>query len=102
MSEYKLDLELEKDDAAARAKRDAQPPVYMPAMPPLGWIRWIHNRLGAWRFRKKLQRLLDYDDHMLDDMGHTRGELIMALKLPLKEDARQALLVWKAERRRTG
>jgi hypothetical protein len=100
MSEIDLNLELEKSSTARR--RDAKPHFYMPAMSPLWWIRWLHQRLDAWAFRRKLKHLLDYDDHMLEDMGHTRAELMMAIGLPLKADARKALLQWKAERRRTG
>lgn len=102
MSEIKLDLTFEVEEAARRARRDHMPDRYMPAMPPFGLIRWVGHRVDAWRFRRKLLRLLDYSDHMLDDMGHTRAELMMASKLPLKENARQALLDWKAVRRRTG
>ena len=97
----KLHWELELDPSAAEQSRDTTPKLIMPAMPPLGW-RWIRQRLGAWVYRRKLKCLLDYDDHMLDDMGHTRAELMMAIGLPLKADARKALLDWKAERRRTG
>jgi hypothetical protein len=101
MSEVDLELELEKS-STARRRRDAMPHFYLPAMPPLGWIRWLQQRSDAWAFRRKLKHLLDYDDHMLEDMGHTRAELMMAIGLPLKADARKALLQWKAERRRTG
>lgn len=99
MSEFDLKLELEKSFAERR--QDAVPHFYMPAMPPLGWIRWLRQRLDAWALRRKLKRLLDYDDHMLDDMGHTRAELMMAIGLPLKADVRKALRRWQAERRLT-
>lgn len=101
MSEIDLKLELEKL-SCARRRRDAMPHIYMPAMPPLGWIRWLEQRLDAWAFRRKLKHLLDCDDHVLEDMGHTRGELMTAIGLPLKADARKVLLQWKAERRRIG
>lgn len=101
MSEIDLNLELEKS-STVRRRRDAMPHFYVPAMPPLGWIRWLRQRLDAWAYRRKLKHLLDYDDHMLEDMGHTRAELVMAIELPLKADVREALLQWKAERRRTG
>ncbi len=101
MSEIDLNLELERS-STARRRQDDMPHIYMPAMPPLGLIRWLRQRLDAWAFRRKLKHLLDYDDHMLEDMGHTRIELMMTIELPLKTDARKALLQWKAERRRTG
>ncbi|GGX38718.1 hypothetical protein [Saccharospirillum salsuginis] len=97
-----LNLKLELDRSAAELPCDATPELNMPVMPPLGWIRWLRQRLDAWAFQRKIKRLLDYDDHMLEDMGHTRAELMMAIELPLKADARKALLGWKAERRRTG
>jgi len=98
----KFDLQLELNRSVVAQQRDATPKLLMPAMPPLGWIRWVRQRVDAWLFRRKLKHLLDYDDHMLDDMGHTRAELMMAIDLPLSADARKALLEWKAERRRTG
>ena len=101
MSEIDMKLELEKSSTADQ-RRDAMPHFYLPAMPPLGWIRWLQQRWEARAYRRKLRRLLDYDDHMLDDMGHSRAELTMAIKLPLQADARKALRRWRAERRRTG
>ncbi len=101
MSDIDLKLELE-ESYTARRQRDTMPHLYMPAMPPLGWIRALRQRLDAWAYRRKLRRLLDYDDHMLDDMGHTRTELMMAINLPLKENARKVLRQWRDERRRTG
>lgn len=99
----KIDLKLELQRAATvHRPRDVMPALGMPAMPPLGLIRWGRHRLEAWAFRRKLKHLLDYDDHRLEDMGHTRAELMMAIDLPLRADARQALLDWQAERRRTG
>lgn len=98
-----IDLQLEHQPSTdSRRQRDTAPHLYMPAMPPLGLIRWLYRRLDAWRFRRKLIRLLTYDDHMLDDMGHTRAELMMAIQLPLNANAREALRVWKAERRSNG
>lgn len=98
-----IDLQLENQlSSDSRRQRDAAPQLYMPAMPPLGLIRWLYRRVDAWRFRRKLIRLLDYDDHMLEDMGHTRAELMMAIRLPLGANARKALRGWKAERHRTG
>ncbi len=98
-----IDLKLEREESStARRQRDDMPHFYMPAMPPLGFIRAVRQRLDAWAFRRKMKRLLDYDDHILDDMGHTRAELMMAIKLPLKENARKVLRQWRDQRRRTG
>lgn len=78
------------------------PQLYLPSMPPL----WLLERAGrlykAWRYRRKLANLLRYDDHLLEDMGHTRAELSMALALPLSQDPRPLLKAWKALRRQTG
>lgn len=101
MFEIDMNPELEKSPTADQ-RRDAMPHFYLPAMPPLGWIRWLQQSWEARAYRRKLRRLLDYDDHMLDDMGHSRAELKMALNLPLQADARRALRRWRAERRRTG
>lgn len=78
------------------------PDVYMPAMPPLAlitalehwvWRRVVRTRLWmrAWARRRRLQRLQDYDDHLLEDMGYTRQELAWALSLPMRVNARRAL-----------
>ncbi|WP_104202890.1 hypothetical protein [Billgrantia saliphila] len=79
-------------------RRDApepEPDFYMPAMPPLGLIRAIERWWQTYRFRRQFRRrflhLLAYDDHMLEDMGHCRDDILWASRLPLKEDAEQAL-----------
>jgi len=59
-------------------------------------------RLTEWKYRRTLTSLLDYDDHVLEDIGMTRGELIMAIELPLTEDAKLALAQWREERLITG
>lgn len=101
MSEVDMKLE-ELETSSTQQRRDTMPHFYMPAMPPLGWIRWLQQKWEARAYRRKLKRLLDYDDNLLDDMGHSRAELTMAIKLPLEADARKALRRWRAERRRTG
>nr|WP_297459960.1 hypothetical protein [uncultured Halomonas sp.] len=76
----------------------------MPAMPPLGLINAVENWVHAWvrrrQFRQRFLYLLDYDDHILEDMGHCRDEIEWALRLPLREDAGRALLCRRAWRRR--
>lgn len=85
-------------------KRSPKPDLFMPAMPPLGLIDALENWVRAWvrrrQFRQRFLYLLDYDDHILEDMGHCREEIEWALGLPLREDAGQALLCRRAQRRR--
>ena len=50
------------------------------AMPRLH--RWIAN----WRARRGLARLEEADDHLLDDIGVTREDVVSALRLPLDCD----------------
>lgn len=64
--------------------------------------RSLAQRLTEWKYRRALVSLLNYDDHVLEDIGMTRGELIMAIELPLTQDAKQALSRWREERRITG
>jgi uncharacterized protein YjiS (DUF1127 family) len=45
--------------------------------------RLIHN----WRSRRRLARLSELDDRMLDDIGFTRQELDHALSRPITVDA---------------
>lgn len=75
---------------------------YMPSMPPLWLLDSARSLFQSWQYRRKLARLLSYDDHMLEDMGYTRAELLMAIELPLKQDPRPQLKAWKALRRQTG
>lgn len=81
--------------AAKRPAQPTRPDFFMPAMPPLGLI---HALESLWRnyqrrrqFRQRFLHLLAYDDHMLEDMGHFRDDILWASRLPLKEDADQAL-----------
>jgi len=84
------------------------PDLYMPAMPPLGLIeaaekhlrRWLANRKRRHTFRQRFLPLLAYDDAILDDMGHCRGDIQWAADLPLKKDAGEALLKRRIQRRR--
>ncbi|MDW5377509.1 hypothetical protein R6258_11325 [Halomonas sp. HP20-15] len=84
------------------------PDVYMPAMPPLGLIDALEKRLRIWlgnrkrrrAFRQRFLPLLAYDDAILDDMGHCRGDIQWAADLPLKEDAAAALSKRRAQRHR--
>nr|WP_300314812.1 hypothetical protein [Halomonas sp.] len=87
--------------AHAQFDKDAPPSpperldYYMPATPPLGLIHaleywwWTYRRRR--HFRRSVQPLLEYDDALLADMGFRHGDLVWALRLPLKEDALSAL-----------
>lgn len=46
----------------------------------------LHRIASNWLRRRKLYRLEELDDRMLDDIGLTRGELLTALRLPLVID----------------
>lgn len=90
--------------AEMQAETPSHPPlpdVYMPAMPPLGLLNALENRVRAWVRRRRLLRLLDYDDHILDDIGYTREELLWAASLPLKVNAHE-ILRQRRERRLNG
>lgn len=58
------------------------------------------ERVREIRTRRKLKRLLDLDDHMLKDVGVTRGEIDVATSMPLSADAATALRRMSLERRR--
>lgn len=66
------------------------------------WIEALSVWLATWQQRRRLARLLDYDDHLLADMGHRRSDLLDALALPFSADAQALLQQRKDERRRTG
>ena len=50
--------------------------------------------------RRAFNRLLSLDDHLLDDMGVSRAEVIMASYLPLSVNAAEELRRMSVERRR--
>jgi len=49
--------------------------------------RLLHN----WLTRRKVRALNEQDDHILDDIGVERGEVIWASRLPLTVNAAIAL-----------
>jgi uncharacterized protein YjiS (DUF1127 family) len=49
-------------------------------------IAAIRSASQAWRARRKLSRLLDMDDHMLNDVGVCREDVRWALDLPFSYD----------------
>ena len=58
------------------------------------------DRLQQMRVRRRMTRLLDLDDQLLDDIGVTRGEVDIALRTPLSVDAATELRRMSLERRR--
>ncbi len=50
--------------------------------------------------RRRLSRLRDLDDHMLDDIGVTRAEIEIATKLPFSRDPAEELRRLSLQRRR--
>lgn len=58
------------------------------------------ERIAQIRRRRGFNRLQDLDDHMLKDIGVTRGEVEIASTLPLSADAATELRRMSLERRR--
>jgi uncharacterized protein YjiS (DUF1127 family) len=58
------------------------------------------ERIAQIRRRRKFHRLHDLDDHMLHDIGVTRGEVEIAGNLPISVDAATELRRMSLERRR--
>lgn len=58
------------------------------------------DRINQLRRRRRMTRMLDLDDHMLKDIGVTRGEIEIALNMPLSADAATELRRMSIERRR--
>ncbi len=58
------------------------------------------DRIRAIRRRQRFNRLQALDDHMLDDIGVTRGEVEIVSALPLSVDAATELRRISLERRR--
>ncbi|MCH4564150.1 hypothetical protein MKP05_13615 [Halomonas sp. EGI 63088] len=88
------------------ADKPAPPPApdfYMPAMPPLGLItaveHWWHVYRRRRQFRRRFLPLLAHDDHILEDMGHHRDDILWASRLPLQVDALKALEECRALRK---
>ncbi|MGQ4878604.1 hypothetical protein ACOJCM_08530 [Billgrantia sp. LNSP4103-1] len=96
---------LRRPQPATRKRPDPppQPDFYMPAMPPLRLIHALETKwqdyLRRRRFRQRFLPLLAYDDHMLEDMGHCRDDILWASRLPLREDAEQALMQRRSMRK---
>ncbi len=51
----------------------------------------ISRLLRNWKVRRRVRALADQDDHILEDIGVTRGEVAWASRLPLTVNAAIAL-----------
>jgi uncharacterized protein YjiS (DUF1127 family) len=61
---------------------------------------FFKNLARNWRARSRVARLAEFDDHMLRDIGVTRGEIEWAAGLPLSVNAAAALEEHAFRRRR--
>ncbi len=61
--------------------------VYMPASWPLGLSRKVADWVRARRRRGGFRRLLKLDDHLLQDLGCSRQEVLRGAGLPEENDA---------------
>lgn len=62
------------------------------------FIQAFRDWYDAYRRRQVLLDLLRYDDHMLEDMGHTREDLRVIANLSLSTDAHEVLRQLAAQR----
>lgn len=56
-------------------------------------LRSAQQTLEAWKRRKQIATLVDFDDHMLADIGLTRRDVREALDLPFSHDPGRELQV---------
>ena len=49
-------------------------------------FRKVEETFKAWQRRRQIATLVDFDDHMLSDIGLTRGDVREALELPFSHD----------------
>jgi uncharacterized protein YjiS (DUF1127 family) len=54
-------------------------------------VRTAHETLDAWKRRRQVARLVEFDDHMLADIGLTREDVREALDLPFSHDPGRVL-----------
>ncbi|WP_148252949.1 hypothetical protein [Aidingimonas lacisalsi] len=80
---------------ADKPRQPPEPDFYMPAMPPLKLISKLEHWWRMYRrrrqFRQRFLPLLAHDDHVLEDIGHHRGDILWASRLPLDFDALRVL-----------
>jgi uncharacterized protein YjiS (DUF1127 family) len=64
-------------------------------------LRTVGNIAKRWKSRTEVARLVDFDDHMLADIGLSRGDVREALDLPFWNDPGNSLQ-FRAARNRSG
>ncbi|MGC3874780.1 hypothetical protein ACPF7Z_16075 [Halomonas sp. GXIMD04776] len=98
----RLQCEVKQPIQQSPISRTPMREFYMPAMPPMGLINamenWVRALLRRRHFRQRFLHLLDYDDHILEDMGHNREDIEWASRLPLRKDAFRALQCRRVQR----
>ena len=67
-----------------------------------GAVSGFQRLLRNWKARRNVQKLEDYDDFTLRDIGITRDEIRWASALPLSVNAALALEEKAFRRRKTG
>jgi len=63
-------------------------------------IRAVSDLSRAWRHRREIMQLAEFDDHMLKDIGLTRSDVEGALAEPLLHNPSQVLV--RCAKRHTG
>jgi uncharacterized protein YjiS (DUF1127 family) len=63
-------------------------------------VRWLRQRVQAYRHRSHAAALAGFDDRMLADIGLTRSDIRDAFAEPLWQDPTELLRVRALERRR--
>jgi uncharacterized protein YjiS (DUF1127 family) len=61
-----------------------------------------HQALRSWQNRRQIASLGEFDDHMLADIGLTRGDVREALELPFSHDPGRELQFRAARNHRNG
>lgn len=59
----------------------------------------VVNRVRVWKNRRDVGRLLEWDDHMLRDIGLTQGDVYCAMAIHGHEDPSIQLTMLAVERR---
>ncbi|MBN8999418.1 MAG: DUF1127 domain-containing protein [Rhizobiales bacterium] len=62
-------------------------------------IGFATARLAAWKNRREVARLLEWDDYMLRDIGLTQGDVYCAMAAQVDEDPSVQLTMLAMERR---
>lgn len=65
-------------------------------------LRRAQDVFGAWKGRREVATLTDFDDHLLADIGLTRGDVREALDLPFSYDPGRELQVRASRSRMRG